>query len=99
MWNFLNTVYYMLEKTLSPSHILEFVWLLFTEKNAAQNMASLLKAALASAEEYDDDAHNHYDFAFPAASFLTINKEMSETSNVLMLSTHFQALISLYCII
>jgi hypothetical protein len=44
-----------------------------------KNMASLLKAALASAEENDDDAHNHYDFAIAAAcSLKTINEDVSE---------------------
>ena len=42
-------------------------------------IASLLKAALASAEENDADAHNHYDFAIAAAcSLKSINKEASE---------------------
>jgi hypothetical protein len=42
-------------------------------------MASLLKAELASAEENDDNVHNHYDFAIAAAcSLKSINKEVSK---------------------
>ena len=39
-------------------------------------MTSLLTAALAPAEEIDDDAHNHYDLAIAApCSLKSINKE------------------------
>lgn len=42
-------------------------------------MASLLKAALALAEENDDDAHNHFDFEIAATwSVKSINEEESK---------------------
>ena len=44
-----------------------------------KNMASFFKAALASAEENDDIAHSHYNFAIAAGcSLKSINKEASE---------------------